>query len=240
MDYAQEFLDEVSRFGDIVFAADPEAAVPSCPGWTMTQLFRHVGRGNRWSAQIIADRRDTALDPREVRDGRPPADDKDARQWLVDGGRALLDAVGSTGADTPVWTFTGPQRADWWVRRRLHEVLVHRADAALAAGVDFEADPVVAADAISEWLGLAAMLSPGIGESSVHLHATDEGLGSEGEWLITGKAFSHEHGKADAAVRGPVTDLLLITTNRRPVADTDVEVFGDEQVLQSWLAGSKL
>ncbi|BBZ35669.1 maleylpyruvate isomerase family mycothiol-dependent enzyme [Mycolicibacterium confluentis] len=240
MDYAQEFLNEVSRFGDVVFAADPEATVPSCPGWTMTQLFRHVGRGNRWSAQIVGDRMDTALDPREVREGRPPADDGGARQWLVDGGQALLDAVGSTGADTPVWTFTGPQRADWWVRRRLHEVLVHRADAALAAGVGFEVDGAVAADAISEWLGLAAMLSPGIGESSVHLHATEDGLGSEGEWLITGKAFAHEHAKADAAVRGSAADLLLITTNRRAVADADVEVFGDEQVLQSWLAGSKL
>lgn len=66
------------------------------------------------------------------------------------------------------------------MRRRLHEVLVHRADAALAAGVGFEVDGAVAADAISEWLGLAAMLSPGIGESSVHLHATEDGLGSEG------------------------------------------------------------
>lgn len=240
MDYAKEFVAEVARFGDVVFGNDPEATVEACPGWNLTQLFRHVGRGNRWSAQIVSDRMDTALSPRDVRDGKPPEGDAAARQWLLDGGQLLLDAVDSTGADTPVWTFTGPQPAAWWIRRRLHEVLVHRADAALAVGADFDVRPDLAADALTEWLSLVTLLGPGIGEKTVHLHATDDGLGGEGEWLITGKTFTHEHGKGDVALRGSVTDLLLVTTNRRSVEQTGVEFFGDDEVLATWLAGSKL
>ena len=57
--------------------------------------------------------------------------------WLRGGPQAILDAVAEVGPDTPVWTFTGPRPASWWIRRREHEVLVHRADAALALGPDF-------------------------------------------------------------------------------------------------------
>ena len=56
--------------------------------------------------------------------------------WLRSGPRLLLDAVDATGPQTPVWTFLGPRPAAWWIRRRLHETLVHRADAALALGAE--------------------------------------------------------------------------------------------------------
>lgn len=239
VDYAAGLLDETRALGDLVAGTDPQVPVPTCPGWTITQLFRHVGRGNRWSAQIVADRMDGPLDPREVRGGKPPDDPDGALRWLNDGAQLLLDAVAATGADTSVWTFIGPQPAGWWIRRRFYEVLVHRADAAIAAGTDFETAPGVAADALSEWLGLATQLAPGI-DDAVHLHATDDGLGDEGEWMIRGKSWSHEHGKGAVALRGPVVDLLLITTHRRPVAEAGVEVFGDESLLPTWLAGTKL
>jgi hypothetical protein len=38
------------------------------------------------------------------------------------------------------------------------------------------------------------------------------------------------HGKADAAVRGPASDLLLFLWNR----SASVETFGDPAVLASW------
>ena len=62
-----------------------QTPVSTCPGWTLKQLFRHVGRGNRWAAQIIAERRTEALDPRDVRDGKPPDDPDAAIDWLNDG-----------------------------------------------------------------------------------------------------------------------------------------------------------
>jgi uncharacterized protein (TIGR03083 family) len=239
VDFAAEFLEQNRLFGDLILAADPDTPVSTCPGWTVTQLLRHVGRGNRWAAQIISDRVDDGLDFAAVRDGRPPADSDGTRQWLLDGGELLVDAAAAAGADTPVWTFTGPQPATWWVRRRLHEVAVHRADAAIAVGAEFEAAPELAADALSEWFDLVVGRMPDLAGRTVHLHATDDGLGHAGEWTIIDDSWTHSHGKGDVALRGPAIDLLTVTTRRRPVGDTAVEVFGDAELLATWLDGMK-
>ncbi len=56
------------RSANSIRTADPATPVPTCPDWTLKQLFRHVGRGNRWAAQIVADRaRRGARPPRSAR-----------------------------------------------------------------------------------------------------------------------------------------------------------------------------
>lgn len=245
MDYAAALLDENRAFGDLIRAGDPEVPVPTCPEWNLNQLFRHVGRGQLWAAQIVADRLESPPDPRTVEGGKPPADPDEAIGWLHDGAQRVIDAVAQVGADTPVWTFLGPRPAGWWIRRRLHELVVHRADATLALGGSFELAPEFAADAISEWLDVVIGSAAAAGvpvlsaDQSVHLHATDPGLDSAGEWTISvgpsGIAWSHEHGKGSVALRGAATELLLATTRRVPVTDTGVTVFGDTGVWQHWL-----
>ena len=246
MDYAAAFLDENRAFGEVIRSGDPSTPVPTCPGWSLSQLFRHVGRGDRWAAQIIADRADHFLDPRSVEGGKPPSDPDEAIAWLHGGAQRLIDTVEQTGLDTPVWTFLGLRPAYWWVRRRLHEATVHRVDAALALGRDYTLAPELAADGIGEWLervasqagrdGAALPLEDG---SSVHLHATDPGLGAAGEWTIRADGghitWSHDHDKGAVALRGGALDLLLAIVRRVPVADTDIAVFGDTAVWQNWL-----
>ncbi|WP_205876097.1 maleylpyruvate isomerase family mycothiol-dependent enzyme [Mycobacterium camsae] len=246
MDYASTYLQETRTFGELIRAADQSTPVPTCPGWTLDQLFRHVGRGDRWAAQIVRDRMDRFLDFRSVEDGRPPADLNGAIAWLNGGAQRLVDAVKVTGADTPVWTFLGPRPANWWIRRRLHENVVHRADAALAVGADFSLDAEVAADGIDEFLeriviqaGKDGAALPLEGGDTLHLHATDPVLGEAGEWTVAIAngvvAWSHEHGKGTVALRGTATDLLLAMTRRVALADTGIAVFGDEAVWQRWL-----
>ena len=244
MDYRAALIDETGAFGELIRNADQDTPIPTCPDWTIKQLFRHVGRGNRWAAQIVADRRGEALDPREVRDGRPPDDPDAAVDWLNDGAQLILDSVDAVGADTPVWTFIGPQPAQWWIRRRVHEATVHRADAAIALGTDYRLTAEVAADGIDEWLERIvveanAESSPLDAGQTLHLHATDDGLGAAGEWTITGGddgiAWSHSHGKGDAALRGSAKDLLLAIVRRQPAADGGIEVFGDAAVWDGWL-----
>lgn len=245
MDFRAALLDETRAFGELIASGDPATPVPTCPDWTLKQLFRHVGRGNRWAAEIIADRRHTELDPREVPDGRPPDDPDAALAWLYEGAELIVKAVDHVGADAKVWTFLGPKPAGWWVRRRVHEATVHRADAALALGVDYELAPELAADAISEWLERVcveakkrhrAPVDPG---QSVHLHALDDGLGPTGEWTVVndeeGVGWSHDHGKASVAVRGRAQDLLLATTRRGTVDSLGLQVFGDTSVWDGWL-----
>ncbi|MGH3675524.1 MAG: maleylpyruvate isomerase family mycothiol-dependent enzyme [Mycobacterium sp.] len=244
MDFRAALIDETGAFGELIRKADPSTPIPTCPDWTIKQLFRHVGRGTRWAAQIVADRSQTALDPREVPDGKPPDDPDTAIDWLTDGAQLLLDAVDDVGADTSVWTFLGPRPAQWWIRRRVHEATVHRADAALALGVDYRLTPEVAADGITEWLERIAVeanaeAAPLDAGQTLHLHATDEGLGQVGEWTITGGddgiTWSHEHGKGAAAVRGPAKDLLLAIVRRQSAAAAGIEVLGDRAVWDGWL-----
>ncbi|MEB3031120.1 maleylpyruvate isomerase family mycothiol-dependent enzyme [[Mycobacterium] nativiensis] len=248
MDYAAALLDETRALGELIRTSDPALPIPTCPEWNLTQLFRHVGRGHRWAAQIVADRLDRALDPRDVVDGKPPADPGAAIDWLNDGAQLVLDAVAQVGPDNPAWTFLGPRPAIWWVRRRLHEATVHRADVVLALGGEFTLAAELAGDGIGEWLDLVTArlgrdgqplpLSDG---ESVHLHATDDGLGPQGEWTISRSAgadtvsWAHEHGKGSVALRGPARDLFLAVMRRVPVADTDIAVFGDAAVWQNWV-----
>ncbi len=244
MDFRAALLDQTQAFGELIRGADPSTPVPTCPEWTLKQLFRHVGRGNRWAAQIVAERRSQPLDPRDVRDGRPPDDPNAAIDWLNGSAQQVIIAVDQVGSDARVWTFLGSRPAGWWIRRRLHEVDVHLADAAIALGTDYSLAADLAADAISEWIERTVVQSdrqtppipPG---RALHLHATDAGLGPTGEWTIVndehGISWSHDHAKGDVALRGPATDLLLALVRRRPVTELGIEVFGDSEVWDTWL-----
>lgn len=247
VDTAAELIAENASFADLLRDADLSTPVETCPGWTLNELMRHVGRGDRWCAQIVAQQSDEFIDPRTVSGGTPPADPDGQTAWLREGAGALLDAVAGTGADTPVWTFLGPRAAGWWVRRRLHETAVHRADAALALRVGFDIAADIAADGVTEYLERVVVLAGAGGAElplgtgqSLHLHATDGGLGPAGEWTLLGGAdgiaMHHDHGKATAAVRGPARDLLLAVVRRGDASELGLEIFGDLAVWDTWLA----
>lgn len=247
MDFRAALIAETKAFGDVYRDADPSTPIPTCPGWTLNQLFKHLGRGKRWCAQIISDRRMEPLDPRDVRDGKPPEDLDGAIAWFNGGAQLILDAVDQVGADAKVWTFNGPKPAGWWIRRRVHEITVHRADEDLALQRDFELPADLAADGVTEWIDLitagANPHDPPLPRGmTLHLHATDAGLGPTGEWTIThdedGLNWSHDHTKGEAAVRGTATNLLLAITRRKSSADAGVEVIGDAAVWDRWLSRS--
>jgi len=249
VDIATALIAENAAFADLFRNADLSTTVPTCPEWSLEQLMRHVGRGDRWAAQIVAEQLTDRLDPRAVAGGKPPVGRDNEIAWLQDGVRALLDAVGKSGAQTPVWTFLGTRPAAWWIRRRLHETAVHRADAALALGTEFSIDAAVAADGITEYLERVMIRSaendpawggPPLSDGqSLHLHATDDGLGTAGEWTIFGRAvgieFEHGHTEATTALRGPARDLLLSIVRRGNAAELGVQIFGDESVWETWL-----
>ena len=201
METARAFVAENRRLSELLRTADPEAPVPTCPGWGLRQLLTHVGRGHRWAAMIVRERADARVDIRTVPDGKPPADTEAAVGWLGDSARLLLDAVAATGPEVPVWTFTGPKPAAWWIRRRLHEETVHRADAAIALGVPYTIEPELAADGVSEWLDLLTARSvpddgPALPDGATNrLPGFDITTKSTGRQELTCGGFRFERGK---------------------------------------------
>ena len=92
---------------------------------------------------------DRAHRPARRSRGRWPTGDRRRAGWSTGcraGRRRSSTPWPRSGRTPPVWTFTGPRPASWWIRRREHEVLVHRADAALALGADFAVPAERAAD----------------------------------------------------------------------------------------------
>jgi uncharacterized protein (TIGR03083 family) len=231
MDSGDALVEQGRLLAEVMQVADPGTPVPTCPGWALRQLVSHVGRGDRWAAEIV--RTGEPVDTRSVADGRAPDDPAQTAGWLR-GGAELLIAAAAADPARRVWTFLGPRPAAWWVRRRLHESTVHRADAALALGAPYDIDPALAADGIDEFLDVLAarprdipLLDEG---ASLHLHVTDGDLGAAGEWLLRAAepSFTWEHGheKADAAVRGSARDLLLAVTRRLPGDDPALDIVG--------------
>ena len=240
VNYRSILLDETRSFGSLIRACDASTAVPTCPGWTMHELFHHVGRGHRWAAQIVVTRADAAPDPRSVPDGEPPGEAASGFDWLVAGAALLVEAVACTGPDTAVWTILGPRPAWWWLRRRAFDTLVHAVDAAIAQGVQHHVSANIAADAFTEWLERVAAqadtssapLRPG---QCLNFHATD----TDAQWAVSGTeagvTWSPEHGAGDVVLRGPAADLLLVAVRRRRLDETNVAVVGDAAVWQAWL-----
>ncbi|WP_078559071.1 hypothetical protein [Streptomyces sp. PRh5] len=74
---------------------------------------------------------------------------------------------------------------------------------------------------------------------TLHFHATDTAPEVAAEWVVdlTGDAITwrRAHEKAAVAVRGPLTDLLLIIYKRHPARGAGVEILGDEKLLDFWL-----
>ena len=230
----------------LVHGADLTRQVPTCPDWTLRQLATHVGRAQRWAAQIVSTRSAEFIPFRQVPDGRIPDDPALHAPWLRAGAARFIEAVQEAGSD-PVWAFTGLRPASFWTRRMANETAMHRADVQIAAGRRPEFEPDLAADAIDEWLGFM----PGLGAPDahvealpdgavLHVHATDEGV--DGEWLVRreGQAVTVEpgHGKGDVALRGPVARLLLVLVRRVQPDDPEVEVLGDQALLTGWLAAT--
>ncbi len=169
--------------------------------------------------------------------------------WLAEAGKQVVATLREAGPGAEVWGWAGIRDAGFWARRVTHEITVHRADATLAAGLPYEVAPEVAADAIDEWLQIVAYVQRTVPQHpakelrgagrGIHLHATDTEPELNAEWLVEltedGVAWHRGHRKADVALRGPLTSVLLAFYRRLPLDAAELEVLGERDLLEFWL-----
>jgi uncharacterized protein (TIGR03083 family) len=246
------YLDALTAQSELLAAvlagADTQQRVVTCPGWTLRQLVEHVGQGHRGVTTLITKR---ASAPPPAGQLPPPAPEQPQALsvWLREGAAQLVDALREAGPHTTIWSWTDDHSTGFWARRMAHETAVHRADAELTLHRAFTLDADLAADAISEWLGLLSLpqaveyrpeLAALRGDGQIlHVHSTDPGLGEAGEWIVrrtpSGPVWEHGHARGDVAVRGTAVDLLLVLMRRVAPAQAPITVHGDASLLDHWL-----
>ncbi|MBV2156675.1 maleylpyruvate isomerase family mycothiol-dependent enzyme [Kitasatospora sp. SUK 42] len=246
LDHRAAVAAETARFVGIVEHADPSTPVPSCPGWTLTDLIRHAGSVQRWFAVLLRGRIQQPPTSRDV-ELKLPEQDAGYPQWLAD---SLAEATGAFDAgdlDEPMWAWGIDQHARFWVRRMLFETLVHRADAELALGLRPEIDPALALDGVDEFLvnlPNAFPFAPATAELRAE-HRTIRFSCPEGRWLVRLRpdGFGLEpdtDGPADAAVHAATAaDLLLLLYGRYDRTAASFELSGDQSLLDHWFAHSR-
>jgi uncharacterized protein (TIGR03083 family) len=230
---------------DAVAEIGPDAAVPSCPGWTVADLTEHLTVLLHWVRGLVArgviDRPADRVVP-EPRPAWPDALDNLRRELT-----GTIETLESLDPDFPSWTWPAQARkAGFWQRRMAHEVSVHRWDAESAAGRATPIETKLAADGVNEvldtWLPAGRRKGPTDMHGVVHLVATDASY----EWFVrlrgagialldTGTILDTDDHHALAEATGTASDLLLTLMGRLNL--DNLLVTGDPRLVRALQAG---
>src|SRR6266568_4818009 len=130
--YLQCLSADYGDLRDAASAAEPTANVPSCPGWTVSDLVRHVAEVYLHKVTLMR----TGEEPEEW---PPPS-------------LAAEAPLAALGQAAPTW-YDPDQTVGFWIRRMAQETVIHRIDAELAAGLPVTPVPDdLAADGVDEVL----------------------------------------------------------------------------------------
>lgn len=249
-EYADAIADAAVVLRDNAARSGLDAAVPTCPGWTVQDLLVHQGSVHRWAtAALHGERLDVDTAQREG------AGATDLLEWLGDGVDDLLRTLDRTPEDHPAWFFLAdaPPARLAWARRQCHETTIHAVDAMTtslghpptARQVWFGAR--LATDGIDELLtGFlpreSTRFRPGPRERVLSV------VPHEGEraWSVrftpgavtSRRCGRHDVPSADTTLVGSAVDLYLALWNRDGHGQ-DVEERG-EPILEAWSTEQKV
>jgi uncharacterized protein (TIGR03083 family) len=213
------------------------APVPTCPGWTLRDLVRHIGGIHLWARTIVSEARNRPFDPYAQLEGNWPAD-SDLIDWFARGHAALVQALRSAPADLACFAFLpAPSPLAMWARRQAHETGMHRVDAESATGAvtPFATDQAI--DGIDELL-LGFMARPGqklkASEGKTLVLSTAD---ADAHWLIRigpeePVVTRDDSAKVDCRVAATASDLFRLVWNRQ--TPDAVALTGDPSVWELW------
>ncbi len=222
--------------------------VPTMPDWTVEKLVRHVTFVHRMAMAVLSVPASggmaeaIAAVEKPLRGPRFLDDYREAASTML-----VVFAQADPAKEVP--TFLGPRTADYWIRRQLHEVAIHRFDVQNAVHQVGGArpdrmDPAGAADGIGEWAEefltrVPIDQLPALTGRTIHLHTDD---GTAGEYFMDFSAnravVTREHRKGDVALRGSAENLFLAMWRRRPLEVLDI--VGDESVARALYDGVRI
>jgi uncharacterized protein (TIGR03083 family) len=224
-----------------VAPADLTGAVPTCPGWTVADLARHVGEVYLHKTLAIREGKEPGpWPPAELASEDPLA--------LLDRAYAGLRAefAAHQPAD-PAGTWYSPdQTVGFWIRRMAQETVIHRIDAELGAGQPVAPVPDdLAIDGIDELLKVFVAYSVADwGEYFTGILASSPGRtytvrtdgaawrARSGPGLFTVEDGPGD-GPADVTVSGPPAAVLRWVWNREiPGEPGGVSVEGDPEAVE--------
>src|SRR5512142_2745143 len=160
-------------------AVDQEGAlelpVPSCPGWTVADLVRHLGDVYRFVHAHVSRGVTTRPDP--LPEEEIPSDMSLVEWWHAQY-TALFDRLDGLDPELTAWNWAPqPKKAVFWHRRMAHETAVHRWDAQIATGLAEPIEAKLAADGLTEvldtWLAAGRRKSSELRSGVIALQATD-------------------------------------------------------------------
>src|SRR5918992_2323788 len=187
--------------------------VSSCPEWDVADLVWHTGGVHHFWGEIVDRRLQSYEDV--VSPQRP--EDSALVSWFRAGVERLARRLRDADANATVWTWAPEKKVSFVQRRMAQETAVHRWDVESATGDVRPIDSRLAVDGVDEFLDFFLPWDRlGGGRDFLHLHSTD----APGEWVVTvenGRLdVRRAHERADVAVRGPASDLLLLLWRRIP------------------------
>lgn len=250
--YLAAFTADAGRLSQLARRGDPDAVVPTCPGWTLLDLVRHVGDVYAHKAALLRLGRRPEQGEWPLGDDLPLAEALDRHDAVQ---RELAQQLADAGPDTTCWTWmegAGEGTSAAWARRMAHEALVHRVDAESAVGAPLHpAAPGLAADGVDEVLTWMAgdpevVAEPQSASGAAGAVLLDWGSGGRLVVLPDGghdvravSAAEAATAAADATLRGDALSLDLYLWGRLEAlpsvmrGDLDVvEVSGSAPVLQ--------
>lgn len=211
-----------SELAEVLRRSDPTTAIPSCPGWTMTDLGEHVSDIHRWVLGQL-----TGAEP------APAADGTDLAERFAAGADALVAALRERRPDDVCPAIYPPDTAATWARRQMHETSIHLWDAQDAVGTAPRLQADVAADGVREVLEDLYPRQVRLGRVEP-LAATVEVTFSDasGAAALTGT----DGGAPAVRVTGPAEDLVLALWGRRRFDADALTIEGDRAALDAAVA----
>jgi uncharacterized protein (TIGR03083 family) len=245
IDWIDESADRLSRAAT---EADSDVSIPSCAGWTMSDLIGHVAPFySGWYCYNLRHPPDEGDVVAAITSARPLPDDLAERiVHLRESCDEFMSLARQVDLDAPVWAFWTTQPARFWLKRAATELAIHAWDAEAAVGEPHRLDPDRAATSIDEslrglWPGMVELVRHGLSpdgptppETPAGFDATD----SDHHWLVRTRAGEIEVAEtgdlpADVA-SGSGHDLLLYVWGRAAHGQGRVEMVGDRSVVDAW------